>query len=479
MALKKQFRSPTEGEFLFEIDETPLEETLTSFGGLPLFLRAARSLGASASVQRNLQLKKRNKGLDEAAYVESFLVLNAVGGECLDDFAVLREDLGLPAMLGYNPPSPEAARHFLNQFHDEGTIEQARQQQLELNRASVIPGESQALGGLAAVNRDVVGELGRRCPDQKIATVDLDATIIESHKREAQPTYQGTTGYQPLLALWAEMDVVLADQFRAGNTPAIQEPLVVAQRAFDALPETVRERYFRGDAACYENDLLDWLRDEKRQTGPQGRIGFAVSVPLMAPLKAVIVELDQSTWQPYREDAEAVLECAVAPYYPQESGDRYREPLRYVAIRVKKKQGELFGDGAASKHYAVATNLWDWEPKRLLEWHREKAGSIEALHDVLKNELAAGVLPCGRFGANAAWLRLAALTHNVLTAMKRLALPAELLRARPKRLRFLVFAQPGKFVRHARQLTLRLMRAWRRFSNWRWAFEQLPLAAPS
>ena len=97
---------------------------------------------------------------------------------------------------------------------------------------------------------------------------------------------------------------------------------------------------------------------------------------------------------------------------------------------------------------------------------------------MLKNELAAGVLPCGRFGANAAWLRLSALTHNVLTAMKRLALPPELLQARPKRLRFLVFAQPGKFVCHARQLKLRLMRAWRRFSNWAWAFEQLPLPAP-
>ena len=87
-------------------------------------------------------------------------------------------------------------------------------------------------------------------------------------------------------------------------------------------------------------------------------------------------------------------------------------------------------------------------------------------------------MPCGRFGANAAWLRLAALAHNVLTAMKRLALPKELLRARPKRLRFLVFAQPGKFVRHARQLKLRLTRAWRRFTNWRWAFERLPIAAP-
>jgi hypothetical protein len=57
---------------------------------------------------------------------------------------------------------------------------------------------------------------------------------------------------------------------------------------------------------------------------------------------------------------------------------------------------------SAAKHFAVATNQWKWEAKKLLEWHREKAGSIEALHDVLKNELAAGVMPCGRFGANAA-----------------------------------------------------------------------------
>ena len=58
MGLKQPFRSPAEGEFLFEIDETPLEETLTSFGGLALFLRAARSLGVVASVRRNLRLSQ-------------------------------------------------------------------------------------------------------------------------------------------------------------------------------------------------------------------------------------------------------------------------------------------------------------------------------------------------------------------------------------------------------------------------------------
>ncbi len=306
----------------------------------------------------------------------------------------------------------------------------------------------------------------------------MDATIIASHKREAQATYQGARGYQPLLALWAELDVVLADQFRNGNTPAIQEPLAVAQRAFEALPATVNEYFFRGDAACHGHKLLDWLRDENRPDGPKGRIGFAVSVPMTTPLKEEILQLNENAWQPYREDEDAKLECAEIAYAPVETSADYREPLRYVAIRVSKRQGELFAADAATRYFVVASNIWNREPEQLLAWHREKAGTIEALHDVLKNELAAGVLPCGRFGANAAWLRLSALTHNVLTAMKRLALPRDLLRARPKRSRFLVFAQPGKFVRHARKLKLRLTRAWKRFTNWEWAFEQLPIAAP-
>ena len=64
----------------------------------------------------------------------------------------------------------------------------------------------------------------------------------------------------------------------------------------------------------------------------------------------------------------------------------------------------------------------------------------------------------GCLGANAAWLRLAVLTYNVLTVLKRLALPPELLAARPKRLRFLIFHRSGKLVQHARQKLPRLAR---------------------
>jgi hypothetical protein len=470
--------SPAEGEFLFEIDEHPLSETITAWGGVPLLARAIRSLGVPASVGRHLQIKQRERGFDEATYVESFLVLNGVGGDCLEDFDQLREDAGLAEMLGHGIPSAEAARKFLNQFHDPEKIAQA-QRGLPLDRVAYIPGESEPLAGLAAVNRDVIRELGRRVASEKIATVDLDATIIESWKREAKSTYAGVTGYQPVLALWSEMNVVLSDEFRDGNVPAAYALLSVAQRAFQALPETVTEFYFRGDSACEEDGLLTWLRDEKRQDGPQGKIGFAVSARMHAALAAEIGRVPEAGWQPYSEDSTAIKECAeVVDYVPQESApNRYREPLRYVAIRIRKKQGELFADGSAVKHFAVASNLWQWPASKLLKWHREKAGSIEAAHDVIKNQLAGGTMPSKYFGANAAWLRLAVLTFNVLTALKRLALPPELLAARPKRLRFLIFTAPGKLVHHARRTLLRLTRAWNRFGNWRGAFALLPLAA--
>lgn len=463
----KKRKSPAEGEFLFELDPEPLEETVTAYGGIPVFLRAARSLEVGGLVKRHVHLKKRERGFDEASYVESFLVLNALGGDCLEDFDRLREDDGLREILGHEVPSPEAARKFLYQFHDEEKLHQG-QRELAAGQVSYIPEESAPLRSLAQVNQELVQEIGRRCADQKIATIDLDATVIESWKKEAQATYQGGKGYQPVLGLWAEMDLAVADEFRDGNVPAHFSLLPVTQRAFAALPETVKEFYFRGDSACWERELLNWLRDEEGREGPRGRITFGISVRMTANLKKHILRLPDSVWKPYREDSETESECAdVLNYWPEEE-DRPEGagPLRYVAIRIRRRQGELFADGSEAKYIAVASNEWNWGPKKLLEWQREKAGTIEAVHDVLKNELAGGVMPCGRFGANAAWMRLALITHNVLTALKRIGLPEPWLRARPKRLRFRIFCSPAKLVHHARQLLLRVHRLKDQLAEW-------------
>jgi hypothetical protein len=408
--------------------------------------------------------------------VESFVVLNAVGGECFDDFQRLREDPGLSEMMGHGIPSPEAARKFLYQFHKEEKIEEAKQRRTG-DQIAYIPEETEPLVGLGLVNRVLVQELGRRCPDQRIATVDQDATIIESRKQLALRTYEGERGYQPMLAVWAEMNVVLSDEFRDGNVCAQMAPLTVAKKAFAALPETVTTYYYRGDSACHESGLINWLRNERREEGPQGRIGFGISARMSEPLQKAIGKVSEEAWEPYgKPHPVEIRECAEVSFVPGEKSEhKDTQPLRYIAIRIRQRQESLFADGSKVKHFAVVTNIGEWKAGRLIEWHREKAGTIEGVHDVLKNELAAGVMPSKYFGTNAAWLRLAVIAHNVMTALKRLALPAELLTARPKRLRFLIFNTPGRLVHHARRMVLRLATTAARLVEWLEALRLLPI----
>ena len=112
----------------------------------------------------------------------------------------------------------------------------------------------------------------------------------------------------------------------------------------------------------------------------------------------------------------------------------------------------------------------------LIRWHREKAGTVEHTHHVLKNELAAEALPSGKCGANAAWFRLNVLTYNLLSALQRLALPGDLSEARPKRLRFLVVNTVGKVMHHARRTLLQLTSA---ISQGLWAFARSKILALS
>jgi len=182
--LKSTKPSPTESPLLLEVDPEPLPEILTALGGVPLGVQAFRSLGLPGLVKEHVQIKERERGYDEATMVESFVILNAVGGECVDDFVRLREDAGLKEMVGHHMPSPSVARKFLYAFHEDAKVEEAKERRTG-EQIAYIPEETEALRGLGLVNRELVRELGRRWPDQRIATVDQDATIIESRKQEA------------------------------------------------------------------------------------------------------------------------------------------------------------------------------------------------------------------------------------------------------------------------------------------------------
>ena len=52
------------------------------------------------------------------------------------------------------------------------------------------------------------------------ATLDMDATLVETEKRDALFSYKGYKAYQPLNTYWAEQGLILHTEFRDGNVPA-------------------------------------------------------------------------------------------------------------------------------------------------------------------------------------------------------------------------------------------------------------------
>jgi hypothetical protein len=287
------------------------------------------------------------------------------------------------------------------------------------------------------------------------ATIDLDATIIESEKREAAMTYEGERGYQPGTAYWAEKELILADQFRDGNVPAGSDLLPVLEKAVGTLPDGIKRIYVRSDSGAYEHSLLNWCREHIEGRPP---ITFAISAKMSEELRRVIEGLSPVAWRELDREGEHIRWWAEVEFIPSApSVKKGRRPDRYLAIRIKPKQRELFRDGSEVKHFAIVTNDWERGGKELIEWHRQKAGTIQKLHDVLKNDLGAGVMPCGRFGASAAWFRLNALTYNLLSVIRQIALPRELEKARPKRLRFRLFCVAGEVIHHSRQLVIRVV----------------------
>jgi hypothetical protein len=452
-------RLPTLHKTPFVLDPRPLEEATSPHAGLLSLSRAYRSLGVPGLVAANLHLRKRQRGHSEGQMVESVVLLQGLGGECPEDMSLLAGDTCLERGLGYCPPKATALREFLELFHDKN-LEKLRPSREE-EKSFIFP-PSGPIQALSAVQDGLVSHISRlyekRGQTQRIATIDQDATIIESHKAAALWHYEGGRGYQPMVAVWAELDLVVADEFRDGNVPAKQDPLTCAQAAFAALPATVKQRYFRGDSACHNNELLGWLKHSDRAGEPGGPIRFAVSATMSEALAAALREVSEADWKTFgKEDDGTLRQWAEVDFVPsEESEHKESKPLRYVGLRLLKPQGVLFKDGSDRHHHAVVTNQKKLDGGKLLDWHREKAGTVEHTHDEVKNELGGGHMPSQRFGVNSAWFKLALLTYNVVSAIKGLALEEEERTARMKRFRLLLIHVAGRMNRNNCVMGLRL-----------------------
>lgn len=422
-----------------------LAQESTAFAGAGLLAELFRQSGVQKVAEGVLPPKRSPRGLSHGQMVEAFVLLSALGGESLEDMERLRQDGGLSALLGYVPPAPETARQWLDRFHDEEAMRGRPEQ------GSFLPPESEGLAGLSAVNRKVVSAyVGAVQPEGEV-TLDVDAHLVESSKSDAKVCYEGYRAYQPMEVVWAETGLVLSEEFREGNVPASKDIEGLVEAAYEALPPGEWKVRVRSDSAAYEPEgVLDQWHERQWQ--------FAVSADMSVSLRREVEALPREAWHTWKSEGRGMVrEWAEVPFVPSRVKEKKDAPIyRYVAIRVRPQQGSLLEDGAV-RHFAVVTNRWEMEGQALLEWHRGKAGTIEHIHHILTNELGAGVYPSGKHGANAAWLRLQVLTHNLLQLLKAVALPAEYRHAYPKRLRFAVFTHIGQVVRHAGSTLLRVL----------------------
>ena len=402
-------RTPAQWKIPYEVSAEPMEGLVTGMGGVAIASRAFRGMKLPGLFDANLaSLRRIAAGYTPGQVAETTVVAVMLGADCVEDIDRLRDDTAVEKMLGYKPASGRATA------------------------------ERQA-GGMPTV-----------------ATVDMDATVVESWKRAAQWTYTGIKGYQPEVAVWAEAGAVLATEFRDGNVPAGKDPLGCVKAAFAELPKAVTTFGFRADSACDEGHLLRWLDDEQREGGPHVHIAYAVSARMCQELVDAALAVREADWRTFGKDTDGTLrqtaELDYLPALPTERKDV--RPRRYIGLRFLKPQGELFNDGHDRKHFAVVTNRTE-RGDHVIEWHREKDGTIEHVHDEMKNALAAAALPSQKFGANAAWFALNAVVFNVMAAIRAAAPDPELRVARVKRLRYCLLLAGARLTRFSRKITLR------------------------
>jgi len=441
-----------------------------------------------------VQVCSDEQGWTDEQMVMSLVMLNLAGGDCVDDIRVLEHDEGfcrvwrmaehrhLPvaerraAIERFRRgrtrtlPSPTSIFRFLDECHD------AKQGALRVSGTAFIPCHNQALASLPTVNWDLMGFAQSVSPKRK-ATLDMDATLVETYKKEALWSYKGFRAYQPMNVYWAEHGLVLHSEFRDGNVPAGHQQLRVFKEALGALPEGVETVYLRSDTAGYQWELLHYCArgDNERF----GRIGFAVGCDVTPGFRQSALAVESGAWHPYYRVVDGMRvktnqEWAEVCYVPQGSAQRKSDPdYRFIAIREVLAQPSLpdmseqltlpfptievaTEDGSKTyKLFGLVTNL-TWHGDRIIRWLRERCGKSEEVHSVQKEDFAGGTLPSADFGANAAWWHIMVLALNLSVIFKRMVLEGEWANRRMKALRFGIINLPGSFVMHANRTYLKL-----------------------
>jgi len=240
-------------DFQYESDSS--SHGLTSLAGLPVYIDLIKASGLDAAIRRHVGAAGSQGWLD-IQMVLAVIFLNLSGGDCVEDIEKLERDSGFSAILKAIErellsraerrslksrwrrercralPSPSALLGWLERFHD-GVSPKA------VAGTAFIPAVTAELRGLWRVNQALL-EFQQKHQPATSATLDMDATLIETHKRDALFCYKHFKAYQPLNCWWAEQGVMLYSEFRDGNVPAGHEQLRVMKESLSHLPDSGR-----------------------------------------------------------------------------------------------------------------------------------------------------------------------------------------------------------------------------------------------
>jgi hypothetical protein len=265
--------------------------------------------------------------------------------------------------------------------------------------------------------------------------------------------------------------VIAAARLRGGNAASARGAASLAARAIGTARECgcTGTIVVRMDSAFYTAAVTGAIR----RAGAR----FSVTVPMNASIRAAIAAIGEDAWTAIKypraiwDDQLGTwvsdAEIAETQYTAFTSRKGQEVTARLIVRRVRDLnkqagagQDELF---PAWRYHAVFTD----SPFELIQaegQHRGHAIVEQVFADVTSGPLAH--MPSGVFAANAAWLSIAAMAHNLLRAAGALAsLPFA--KARAATIRRDLIAVAARTARHGRGgLTLHLPEGWHREHEW-------------
>jgi len=417
-----------------------------SQAGAVLLWETLRVTGLGRELSQGLSRWRAPRAVhDPGKIVADLAAAVALGGDCLADIAVLREQ---PELAGPVASDPVVSR-LVAVLAAEGpralrAIRAARAAARE--RAWALAGDSAPGAGGALV------------------TIDLDATIVIAHsdKQDAAPTWKKTFGFHPMTA-WADHGAAgngepLALLLRPGNAGSntAADHVETTRLALAQLPRHLRRRVLvRADSAGGTHEFLKWLTAKSR------RLRYSVGMTITEDVQAAILKVPHDAWTPaYDGDGEVRPGAWVADITGLLDLDEWPAGMRVIVRKERPHPGAQlrFTDVDGHRFTAFATDARKGQLADLELRHRRRARCEDRIRCAKDTGLRN--LPLKGFAANQVWCEVVALACELLAWTQLLALAGEARRWEPKRLRLRLFSVAGRLARSGRRLRLRLAGRW-------------------